>query len=185
MAKLIYSVIASLDGYIADENGTFAWAEPDEDVHTFINELERSVGTYLYGRRMYQVMAAWETLPTEDQPSFLAEFANLWRGADKVVYSKTLESADTPRTRIEREFAPEAVRRMKVSAVQDFSIGGATLAAQAFQAGLIDVCYLFVSPIIVGDGTRAFPSGVRLGLALQEERRFRNGMVYLHYRPAA
>ena len=182
MAKLIYSVIASLDGYIADKEGNFDWAEPDEEVHTFVNELERPVGTYLYGRRMYEVMAVWDTLQTNDQPPFIAEFASKWRAAHKVVYSKTLASASTPRTRVERGFDPQEVRRMKASAARDMTVGGPNLAAQAFKAGLVDICHLFVAPILVGDGKRAFPSGVRLALVLQAERRFPNGTVYLHYR---
>jgi len=184
MAKLIYSAIMSLDGYIADRDGIFDWAAPDEEMHTFVNDLERPVGAYLYGRRMYEVMAAWDTLQTYDQPPFIAEFAAIWRAADKVVYSKTLTSPSTPRTRVERGFDPEAVRRMKASATRDLTVGGANLAAQAFEAGLVDVCHLFVVPMLVGDGKRAFPSGVRLELVLQEERRFTNGTVYLHYRSA-
>src|SRR5262249_4762984 len=182
MAKLIYSVLMSLDGYIADKNGNFEWAEPDEEVHSFVNELAHPVGTYLYGRRMYEVMAVWQTLPTHDQPSCIADFANIWRAADKVVYSKTLKIASTPRTRIEQHFEPEAVQRIKASAARDLAVSGPTLAAHAFSAGLVDVCHLFIAPIIVGDGKRAFPSGIRLELELQDERRFRNGMVYLHYR---
>jgi len=180
MAKLIYSAIMSLDGYIADKDGLFDWAEPDEEVHAFVNDLERQVGTYLYGRRMYEVMAAWDTLQTHDQPAFIAEFANIWRAAEKVVYSKTLANASTPRTRIERAFDPEVVRQMKASSAQDMTIGGPNLAAQAFKAGLIDHCQLFVAPVLVGDGKSAFPRGLRLELVLQEERRFGNGMVYLH-----
>ena len=184
MAKLIYSVIMSLDGYIADKKDNFDWAEPDEEVHSFINELERPVGTYLYGRRMYEVMAVWQTMQTHDEPSCIAEFANIWRAADKVVYSTTLKTASTPRTSIEHQFEPEAVQQMKASAAQDLAVGGPTLAAYAFKAGLVDVCHLFIAPHIVGDGKSVFPSDVRLGLELQEERRFRNGMVYLHYRSA-
>jgi dihydrofolate reductase len=180
MARLIYTVIMSLDGYTADKNGNFDWAEPDEEVHSFINELERPVGTYLYGRRMYEVMAVWQTLPTHDQPSFIADFANIWRVADKVVYSKTLKAASIPRTSIAQHFEPQAVQRMKASAARDLAVGGPTLAAHAFKAGLVDVCHLFIAPIIVGDGDSAFPSGIRLELALHDERRFR--MVYLDYR---
>jgi dihydrofolate reductase len=182
MAKLIYTVIMSLDGYNADKNGAFNWAEPDEEVHSFVNELVADQGTYLYGRRMYEVMAVWQTFPTHDQPSFVGDFANIWRAAEKVVYSTTLKTPSTPRTRIEPHFESEAVQRMKASAVRDVAIGGPTLAAHAFRAGLIDVCHLFIAPIIVGDGNPAFPSDIRLHLALQEERRFPNGMVYLHYR---
>jgi dihydrofolate reductase len=184
MAKLIYSVITSLDGYIAGKDGNFDWAEPDEEVHTFVNELERPVGTYLYGRSMYEVMAVWETLQTSGQPSFIAEFADMWRAADKIVYSKTLASASTPRTRLEHGFDPESIRGMKTSAARDITIGGPNLAAQAFKAGLVDVCHLFVAPNLVGDGKRAFPSDVRVELVLQDERRFANGTVYLQYRLA-
>ena len=140
----------SLDGYIADKNGNFHWAEPDEEVHSFVNELARPVGTYLYGRRVYEVMAVWQTLPTHDQPSCIADFANIWRAADKVVYSKTLKIASTPRTRIEQHFEPEAVQRIKASAARDLAVSGPTLAAHAFSAGLVDVCHLFIAPIIVG-----------------------------------
>jgi dihydrofolate reductase len=184
MAKLIYSAIMSLDGYIADRDGIFDWATPDEEMHTFVNDLERPVGTYLYGRRMYEVMAVWDSLQTHDQPPFIAEFAHIWRAADKVVYSKTLAGPSTPKTRVERGFDPEAVRRMKASAARDLTVGGPNLAAQAFKAGLVDVCQLFVVPILVGDGKSAFPSGIRLELVLQEERRFTNGTVYLRYRSA-
>ncbi len=184
MANLVYSVIMSLDGYIADKNGKFDWAEPDEEVHRFVNDLERSVGTYLYGRRMYEVMAVWETLELHDLPSYEADFARIWRSADKVVYSSSLQTASTPKTRIERGFDPEAVRRMKAAAQGDLTVSGPTLAAHAFRAGLVDVCHLFICPIIVGDGLSAFPTGVRLELALQETRRFGNATVFLHYRSA-
>jgi dihydrofolate reductase len=184
MAELIYAMITSLDGYIADKAGNFDWAAPDEEVHTFVNQLERPVGTYLYGRRMYEIMAVWETLPTHDEPVCIAEFADIWRAADKVVYSSTLGSVLTPRTRLERSFDPEAIRRMKMSAAQNITIAGPTLAAHAFQAGLVDVCHLFIAPVLVGGGTSAFPPGIRLNLTLQDERRFANGMVYLHYRSA-
>jgi dihydrofolate reductase len=182
MAKLIYSVIMSLDGYVADKEGDFDWAEPDEEVHTFINDLERQIGTHLFGRRMYEVLAVWDTLELQDMPAYIGEYAEIWRAADKVVYSRTLESASTLRTQIERDFEPEEVRRMKASTERDLSIGGPTLAAQAFEAGLVDECLLFIAPVIVGGGKSAFPRGVRLQLALQEQRRFGNGMVYLNYR---
>ena len=184
MAKLIYSVISSLDGYIADKNGSFDWAEPDEEVHALVNNLERPVGTYLYGRRMYEVMAAWETMQSHDQPPFITEYADIWRAADKIVYSTTLESIFTARTRLERDFNPETVHPMIASAAGDISVSGPTLAAHAFRAGLIDECRLFVVPIIVGDGQSAFPRDIRLELLLQDERRFTNGMVYLRYRSA-
>jgi dihydrofolate reductase len=174
--------IASLDGYVADRDGKFDWAEPDEEVHSFVNELERSVGAFLYGRRMYEVMAAWETLGTAgDEPRFIQDFAEIWREADKIVYSRTLETASTQRTRIERDFDPEAVRRLKAKAGDDIGVGGPELAVQAFRAGLVDECHLIVAPIIVGGGKQSLPSDVRLQLTLLGERRFQNGMVYLRY----
>jgi dihydrofolate reductase len=172
----------SLDGYVADRDGNFDWAEPDEEVHTFINDLERSVGTHLYGRRLYEVMAAWETLQLADQPPFMQDFAQLWRAADKIVYSRTLEAVSTARTRIERAFDAEAVRQMKAQVGGDLTVGGPDLAAHAFRAGLVDVCHLFLAPIVVGGGKQALPNDFRLGLELLDERRFGNGMAYLHYR---
>jgi dihydrofolate reductase len=183
VAKLIYSAIASLDGYVADEEGSFDWAAPDEEVHTFVNDLERPIGTYLYGRRMYEVMRFWETAHTvPDQPAFIRDFTTIWQAADKVVYSSTLETVSTARTRLERAFDPEAVRRMKSSADRDISVGGPTLAARAIQAGLVDECHLLLVPVVVGGGTRALPDHVRLRLELLDERRFEGGMVHLHYR---
>jgi dihydrofolate reductase len=182
MAKLIYSAITSLDGYVADEDGNFDWAEPDEEVHTFVNDLERPVGTYLYGRRMYEVMVAWETMDVSDQPRSIQDYARVWRAADKIVHSKTLEKVSSARTRIEREFDPEAVRRMKASARYDISVGGPELAAQAFKASLVDECHLFLTPIIVGGGRRSLPNNVRQKLELLDERRFASGVVYLNYR---
>ena len=183
MAKLIYSAIASVDGYVADEDGRFGWAEPDEEVHAFINGLERSVGTYLYGRRMYETMAAWETDSTLAATSVLMrEFAEIWQTAEKIVYSRTLGTASTRSTRIERDFEPEAVRAIKASAGRDLTVGGPDLAAQAFRAGLVDECHLFVAPIIVGGGKQSLPDDVRVQLQLVEERRFDAGMVYLCYR---
>ena len=183
MAKLIYSALTSLDGYIADEDGNFDWAVPDEEVHDFINDLQRSIGTHLYGRRMYETMAGWETDPTlADQSPVMRDFAAPWQAADKIVYSRTLEAAATARTRIERNFDPEAVRQMKASAGQDMLIGGPNIAAHAFGAGLVDECHLFLAPIVIGGGKRALPQRVRVGLELLDERRFGNGMVYLRYR---
>ena len=183
MAKLIYSAIASLDGYIADEDGNFDWAAPDEEVHSFVNDLERRVGTYLYGRRMYDVMASWETANTvADQPPVARDFAEIWQAADKVVYSKTLEAASSDRTRIEREFDPDAVRQMKAASERDISVGGPDLAAQAIKAGLVDDYHLFLVPIVVGGGKRSLPDNVRLKLELLDERRFGSGVVHLHYR---
>lgn len=183
MAKLIYSAITSLDGYVADEDGNFDWAAPDEEVHAFVNDLERPVGTYLYGRRMYEVMVYWETAHTlADQPPLIRDFTEIWQAADKIVYSTTLEAVSSAKTRIERGFDPEAVRRMKASAGRDISVGGPGLAAQAIRAGLVDECHLFVAPIVVGGGTRSLPDGARLQLDLLDERRFANGTVHLHYR---
>jgi dihydrofolate reductase len=186
MAKLIYSAITSLDCYVADEDGNFDWAAPDEEVHTFVNGLERRVGTYLYGRRMYEVMVFWETADTlAGQPSFVQDFAEIWRAADKIVYSKTLETISSARTRIERDFDPEAVRKIKASAGLDISVGGPDLAAQAIKVGLVDECHLFVTPIVVGGGKQSLPNNVRLRLELLDERRFGNGVVHLHYRTRA
>jgi dihydrofolate reductase len=183
VAKLIYSAITSLDGYIEDENGNFDWAEPDEEVHRFINDLVRPVGTYLYGRRMYETMVGWETDPAlAEQSQVMRGFAEIWQAADKVVYSTTLEAASTARTRIEREFDPEAVRQMKAPAARDLAVGGPELAAHAFKAGLVDECHLFLTPIVVGGGKQSLPDDVRLELELLDERRFGNGVVHLHYR---
>jgi dihydrofolate reductase len=177
---LIYSAIASLDGYVEDESGKFDWAAPDDEVHAFVNDLERPVGTYLYGRRMYETMVAWESI--DDGQSFMRDYAEIWRAADKVVYSRSLESASSARTRIERDFEPDAVRRLKETAGADISIGGAELAGQAIKAGLVDEYHLFLVPVLVGGGKRAFPDGVRLELELLGERRFGSGVVYLRHR---
>jgi dihydrofolate reductase len=183
MAQLIYSAIASLDGYVADENGSFDWAAPDDEVHAFVNDLERRVGTYLYGRRMYEVMAFWETAPGRaDQRGPTGDFAEIWRAADKVVYSTTLDAASTARTRIERAFEPGAVRELKASAARDLSVGGPELAGAAFRGGLVDECHLLLSPIVVGGGKPALPHGVRVNLELVGQRRFGNGVVHLHHR---
>ena len=183
MAKLIYSAIASLDSYVADVDGNFGWAVPDEEVHAFINDLDRPIGTYLYGRRMYETMVGWETDPTlADQSPVMRDYAEIWQAADKIVYSKTLEAVSTARTRIERDFDPEAVRQMKALAGRDLIVGGADLAAQAFKAGLVDECHLFVAPVVVGGGKWSLPNDVRMKLELLDERRFGNGMVYLNYR---
>jgi dihydrofolate reductase len=183
VARLIYSVIASLDGYIEDENGKFDWAEPDEEVHSFVNDLERPVGTYLYGRRMYDVMTGWETEPRLAEQSPVArDFSEIWQAAEKIVYSSTLEAPSTAKTRIERDFDPEAVRQLKAAATRDLAVAGPGLAAQAFAAGLVDEIHLFIAPILVGGGKQGFPDDVRLQLELLDERRFGNGMVYLRYR---
>ena len=182
MAKLIYSAIASLDGYVADAGGNFEWAVPDEEVHGFVNDLERPVGTYLYGRRMYEVMVGWETMPLDDQPPLMRDFATIWRAAEKVVYSKTLETVSSAGTRIERDFYPDVVRQLKAAAGCDITVGGPDLAAQAVKAGLVDEYHLFVTPVVVGGGKQWLPDNVRLKLELLDERRFGNGMVHLHYR---
>jgi len=185
-AKLIYAAIASLDGHVEDRDGRFDWAAPDEEVHAFVNELERPVGTYLYGRRMYETMAAWETDASiaEATPA-TRDFAGIWRAADKVVYSRTLDAPSTERTRIERSFDPEVVARLKDASGRDLTVGGAALAAHAFRAGLIDELHLVVVPVVVGGGKPALPRGVRLKLELTEERRFAAGTVFLRYRVGA
>jgi dihydrofolate reductase len=182
LGELIYFAIQSLDGYIEDPQGKFDWGKPDEEVHTFVNELERPVGTYLYGRRLYEVMTAWETVPLAGQPRYIQDFAEVWRAADKVVYSRTLEAPSTAKTRLERDFDPEAVRRMKTEADRDLVIGGPELAARAFQAGLVDELHLFLFPVVVGGGKQSLPDDVRLELELEDERRFESGAVFLHYR---
>jgi dihydrofolate reductase len=183
MAKLIYSAICSLDGYIEDTDGRFDWAVPDEEVHRFINELERPVGTYLYGRRMYETMAVWETgFDLAAEPPQIHDFARIWQTADKIIFSRTLEAVSTRKTRLERNFDPVAIMHLKRTAEQDISIGGPDLATHAFRAGLIDECQLFLTPILVGGGKPALPDKIRQELQLLEERRFDNGMVYLRYR---
>jgi dihydrofolate reductase len=185
MARLIYAAIASLDGYIEDEGGRFDWAAPDEEVHAFVNDLEREFGTYLYGRRMYETMAVWEDAGTvAGEPPVMREFAEIWQAAEKVVYSTTLVTVSSTKTRIERDFDPEAVRRLKEAAGRDIAVGGPGLAAHAFTAGLVDECHLFLVPIMVGGGKRALPDDVRMKLELLDERRFGNGTVHLHYRTA-
>ena len=178
MGRLVYSAIASLDGYIADEQGDFDWSAPDDEVHAFVNDLTRPARTHLLGRRMYEVLAAWETM--DDPAPEMQDFAQIWRAADKVVYSTTLQEVATARTRIERSFEPDAVRAIKEQG--DCTVGGAALAAEALRAGLVDEVQLLLSPVIVGGGTRALPDGVRLGLELVDERRFSNGVVHLAYR---
>jgi dihydrofolate reductase len=183
MAKLTYTAITSLDGYIEDEEGRFDWAVPDAEVHAFVNDLERPVGTHLYGRRMYETMAVWQTVGDEPSlPAAEADFAEVWRALDKVVYSRTLDAVSTPRTRLEREFDPEAVRRMKEATSRDISVSGPGLAQHAFRAGLVDEIHLFVFPIVVGGGKPGLPRDVRVDLELLDERRFGNGVVHLHHR---
>ena len=180
MANLIYAAITSLDGYVADTDGKWDWSVPDPEVHAAVNELEARSGTHLYGRRMYDVLKAWETMES-DEPE-IRDYARIWQGADKIVYSRTLEAPSSERTRIEREFSPDAVRALKASAERDLTIGGPELAAEAIRAGLVDELHLFVSPVVVGGGQAALPDGVRWDLELVRERRFGNGAVYLHYR---
>lgn len=180
MTSLIYSAIASLDGYVEDEHGKFDWAAPDEEVHAFVNDLERPVGTYLYGRRLYETMVYWET---DDDPAAVArDYGEIWRAADKVVYSRTLQTVSSERTRIEREFDAAAVQRLKESSQSDISIGGAELAGHAIAEGLVDECHLFLQPVLVGGGKRALPADVHTELELLDERRFPSGVIYLHYR---
>jgi len=180
MASLIYSAIASLDGYVEDEQGRFDWAAPDEEVHAFVNDLERSVGTHLYGRRMYETMVYWET--DDDQAAVTRDFAQIWRAAEKIVYSRTLPTVSSERTRIEREFDAAAIRRLKESSRSDITIGGAELGGQAIAEGVVDEYQLILVPVLVGGGKRALPTGVRLELELLDERRFRSGVVHLRYR---
>jgi len=183
MAKLIFSAITSLDGYIEDETGNFDWAAPDDAVHSFVNDLERPIGTYLYGRRMYETMLYWETADVpKDQSPVAWDWMRLWRAADKVVYSRSLQTVSSARSRIERDFDPDALRAMKRSLERDLTIGGPELAAQAFRAGLVDRCQLFLTPVLVGGGKPALPRNVRLDLDLVAEHRFDNGVVFLDYR---
>jgi len=182
MAHLIYSAITSLDGYIEDRDGNFDWAMPDEEVHRFINNLERTAHTHLYGRRMYETMMVWETEPNlAAESSLLRDFAEVWQAADKIVYSRTLETISTRKTQLERSFDPKAIRQLKETVEHDILIGGPELAAHAFRAGLIDECHLFLIPILVGGGKSALPDNVRLELELLEERRFSSGIVFLQY----
>ena len=182
MARLIYSAITSLDGYVEDREGKFDWAAPDDEVHAFVNDLEREIGTYLYGRRMYETMVFWETVSTgADQPAVIRDFAEIWRAAEKIVYSQTLQAVSSARTRIEREFDLDALRQLKQSSTGDITVGGAELAGQAIAAGIVDECRLFLVPIVVGGGKRALPDNVHTQLELLYERRFRSGVVYLRY----
>lgn len=182
MAKLIYSAIASLDGYIEDAHGSFAWAAPDEEVHAFANELERPIGTYLYGRRMYETMVFWETAGIDDdEPEILRDFASVWRAADKVVYSTTLTSVASSRTSLERAFDPEAVRELKERSDADLAVGGAELAGEALAAGLVDEIHMIVVPVIVGGGKRALPADLQARLQLLDTRAFASGFLHAHY----
>ena len=180
MAKLHYSAICSLDGYVADADGNFDWSAPDAEVHAFVNDLERPIGTHLYGRRMYEVLAVWETL--DDPAPEMRDYAQIWRAADKIVISSTLDEVASERTRIERTFDPDAVRALKDSATADLAIGGPTLAAHAIRAGLVDEYHFLLSPVIVGGGLSALPDDVRVDLELVGQRRFGSGVIHLHYR---
>jgi dihydrofolate reductase len=183
VAKLIYSPIASADGYVEDKEGKFDWGAPDDEVHAFVNDLERPIGTYLYGRRMYETMVFWETVSAGgDQAAVPRDFAEIWRAAEKIVYSRTLQSPSSERTRIERDFDPAAVRRLKQSSSRDITVGGAELAGDAIAAGLVDECHLYLVPVLLGGGKRALPDNVRAQLELLAERRFPSGVVHLHYR---
>ena len=182
MAKLVYLFIMSLDGYVADRDGRFDWGEPDEEVHTFVNGLQRGIGTYLFGRRLYEVMVAWENPSAfAQEPPYIQDFAEIWKAADKVVFSRTLDRPSSERTRIEREFDADAVRQLKADAGQDLAVGGPELAASAIRAGLVDEFQMFISPVAVGGGKKYLPDDVRLRLELLEERRFGNGVVFLRY----
>jgi len=183
MADLIYVANTSLDGYTEDKDGKFDWTDPGEDVFRFITNLLRPAHTHLYGRRMYETMMVWETDPNlaaESRPN--RDFAEIWQAADKIVYSRTLETISTRKTQLERTFDPEAIRQLKKAAEDDILIGGPELAAHAFRAGLIDECHLFIVPLLVGGGKPALPGDLRLQLELLEERRFGSGKVYLRYR---
>jgi dihydrofolate reductase len=182
VAKLIYVANTSLDGYTEDRDGGFDWGTPDEEYFSFINDLERSVGTYLYGRRLYETMIYWETAPIADQPPWVLDFTNIWRAADKIVFSKTLASMSSGRTTLEREFNVEAIQRMKAGEGHDLTVGGADLAAQAFEAGLVDECHLLFWPVVLGGGKHALPRHSRLNLQLLNQRRSQGGVVHLHYR---
>jgi len=183
MARLLYMAITSLDGYAADEAGSYDWAMPDDEVFGFVNDFERPVGTYLYGRRLYQEMTGWETMGAGPGLSpLMLDFARIWQAADKVVYSRSLEDVSTARTRLERDFDPGAVREMKARAERDITVGGAELAAEAIRASLVDEIHLIISPVLVGGGKKALPGAVRLRLELLDEGRFGNGVVHLRYR---
>jgi dihydrofolate reductase len=182
VAKLIYAPIGSLDGYIEDEDGRFGWAMPDDEVYSFVNDLIRPIGTYLYGRRMYETMLFWETAHNvPDQPYVIQDFSEIWQAADKIVYSKSLDAVSSARTRIERDLDPEAIRHLKATAAADITVGGAELAAQAFRAGLVDELRLFLVPVVVGAGKPALPDQIRLDLQLLDERRFKSDVTYLRY----
>ena len=183
MARLIYSAICSLDGYVADTDGNFDWARPDDELHSFINDLERPIGTYLYGRRMYETMVFWETAEVSpDQCEPVSDYAGIWRAAEKVVFSRKLDQVSSAKTRVEREFDPESIQRLKAEAERDISIGGPALAGEAIKAGLVDEYHLSINPVVVGGGTAALPSDAHVELELVDQRRFDSGVIHLHYR---
>ena len=182
MAKLIYTSISSLDEYVVDAQGKFDWAAPDEEVHAFVNDLERALGTFLYGRRIYETMMVWETMPVENEPPVVQDYAQIWRAAQKIVFSRTLTKPSTPKTRIEKSFDPAAIAKLKKESSRDIGIGGAELAGEAIKAGLVDEMHLFLHPIVIGGGRRALPNGTRVQLELLDEKRFQSGVVHLHYR---
>ena len=181
MARLVYTGITSLDGYTVDADGSFGWAAPDDEVHAFVNDLERRIGTYLYGRRLYETMRVWQTVPEDEGPEVARDYGRIWRSADKVVYSSTLTEVTTPHTRLERDLDPPAVRALVDGADRDVTVGGATLAATALRAGLVDELHQFLHPVVVGGGTPFLPDGVHLDLELLDERRFGSGVVHLHH----
>lgn len=182
MGKLIYSVLTSLDGYVADAGGTFDWAAPGREVHQFVNDLQRSIGTYLFGRRLYEVMAVWEDMPGPDEyETVIKEFADIWRSAEKVVYSTTLTSVSTANTRLEQQFDAVNVRAMTTQLERDVAVGGPTLASAALRASIVDEVHLIVSPVVVGGGTRCWPDGIPMAFDLVDQRRFADGTVHLHY----
>ena len=184
MGELIYITPMSLDGFLADESGSPEWSAPDEEVHSFINDRERPFGTHIYGRKMYETMAVWETMDLDEQPSAVADYAEIWRAAEKIVFSKTLETVTTARTTLKRDFDPVEIARMKETAGRDLAIGGPHLAATAIRAGLVDEYQLFVVPAMIGKGNTVLPTDVQIDLELVDEKRFDSGWVYLRYRPA-
>lgn len=181
MGQLIYSAITSLDGYVADETGSFDWSVPDEEVHAFVNDLERNYGIHLYGRRLYEVLVAWETMPLAGEPAVLQDYARIWQASEKVVFSRSLREVGSTNTRLESEFDPAAVRRLKAASDRDLAVGGPMLAGQALRAGLVDELHQLLSPVVVGGGKAFLPAGLRLDLKLLDERRFGNGVVFLRY----
>jgi dihydrofolate reductase len=182
VAKLMYVSNVSLDGFIEDEHGGFEWTEPDDGQFAFVTDLVRPVGTYIYGRRLYETMAVWETEPAlSAQSDLYAEFARVWQAADKIVYSSTLDAVSTGNSRLERRFDPDSIRKMKATTSRDLMVGGANIAAYAFNAGLIDECHLFICPCVVGRGKPSLPSDLRAKLELLDERRFDNGVVYVRH----